>query len=69
MNSGQQGQAFEQLIGVAEAAQLLCVPPSWIYSAAEQGKIPSFRVGKYRRFRVSELTAWLEARRANGGPR
>ena len=59
---------FDELIGVDEAARLLGVPRSWIYSAAEAGRLPSFKVGKYRRFRCSELTAWLEDQR-NGGDR
>ncbi|MGH7342843.1 MAG: helix-turn-helix domain-containing protein [Candidatus Rokuibacteriota bacterium] len=42
-------------------------PRSWWYAAAEDHKIPSYRVGKYRRFRVSEIEAWLAAQRQ--GPR
>jgi len=64
MSSGQEGQAFEQLIGVTEAARLLAVKPSWIYANASQ--LPAFHVGKYVRFRASELLVWLEQRRANG---
>jgi len=60
-------QVFEPLIGAAEAATLLGVPRSWIYANAEAGAIPSFKLGpKYRRFRVSELRAWLEAQRGDG---
>ncbi len=61
-------QGFEELIDPIEAARLLGVPRSWIYGAAEAGRIPSFRIGKYRRFRPSELRAWVEQQR-NGGDR
>jgi hypothetical protein len=34
-------------------------PRSWWYAAAETGRVPSFKVGKYRRFRLSQIEAWL----------
>ena len=55
----------EELIGPPAAARLLGVPVSWVYANAETGRLPSFRVGKYRRFRPSELLAWLENHRGN----
>lgn len=61
--SNEGAQAFEELIDVEEAARILGVPRSWIYSSAEAGRIPSFRIGKYRRFKASELTRWLEGQR------
>ena len=73
--SDERAQVFEELIDPVEAARLLGVPRSWIYAAAEAGRIPSFRIGKYRRFRPSELRAWLDEqrngadRRAQGGRR
>ena len=39
------------------------VPVSWVYSQAETGKLPAFKLGKYLRFRPAEVTAWLEAHR------
>jgi excisionase family DNA binding protein len=56
----------ERLLSVSEAAEMLGVPTSWIYSAAEGNRLPSFKLGKYRRFKASELTAWLEKQRGNG---
>ena len=53
----------ERLLSVVEAAELLNVPPSWIYSASEAGRLPGYKVGKYRRFKLSELAAWLEGQR------
>lgn len=68
MSDEVRAQVLEELIGPAEAAKLLSVPVSWVYSASEAGRIPSFRIGKYRRFRPSELRAWLDEQR-NGGDR
>jgi excisionase family DNA binding protein len=42
-------------------------PESWWYAKAEAGEIPSFKLGKYRKFRLSEVEAWIEAQRQ--GPR
>jgi excisionase family DNA binding protein len=42
-------------------------PESWWYAKAEAGEIPSYKLGKYRRFRISEIEAWLEQQRQ--GPR
>jgi excisionase family DNA binding protein len=52
------------LLGPKEVATRLGVPLSWVYAASEAGRLPSFRVGKYRRFRWSEIAAWLEAQRS-----
>jgi excisionase family DNA binding protein len=62
----------EPLVGVKEVAAILGVPTSWVYAAGEAGTLPSYRIGKYRRFRPSEIAAWLEPRRTrapspNGG--
>jgi excisionase family DNA binding protein len=36
---------------------------SWWYAKAEAGEIPSLKLGKYRKFRLSEVEAWIEAQR------
>ncbi len=60
-------ESFEALIGPTDVARLLNVPVSWVYSAAESGRLPSFRLGKYRRFDVSTVRQWLEQQRAGNG--
>jgi excisionase family DNA binding protein len=54
-------------VGVKELVERYGPPASWWYTAAETGRIPSYKLGKYRRFRVDEVEAWLEAQRQ--GPR
>ena len=56
-------QNNEGLIGIEEAAGFLCVKVSWLYEQVRLGRVPSYRVGKFRRFRMSELEAWLQERR------
>jgi excisionase family DNA binding protein len=59
----------ERLLSVGEVAQFLGVGESWVYGAAESNRVPSFRIGKYRRFRLSEILTWLEKQRASEGRR
>ena len=58
----------EPLLDVTAAAALLGVPRSWIYAKVESADcdVPHFRVGRYLKFRASELIAYLERNR--GGP-
>ncbi len=56
-------EMHEHLIGIKEAAGFLCVKVSWLYEQVRLGRVPSYRVGKFRRFRMSELEVWLQERR------
>lgn len=57
----------QPLITVEEAALVLGVKPRTIYEWVQAGRIPYFKLGKYLRFRRSDLEAWVESGR--GGPR
>ena len=55
----------EPLLDVTEASKVLGVPRSWIYMSCEapEGDLPYFKIGRYLRFRESELLAYLETNR------
>ena len=58
------------LLTVEEVAEFLKVPVSLVYERTRQrglNRLPGFRLGKYWRFRESEVLAWLERQRS-GGP-
>ncbi len=60
----------EPLITADEAAELLNVAPSWVYQHARPkagDALPYIKVGRYTRFRESELREWLS--RHQGGDR
>ena len=38
------------LIDAEQLAKNLGIPKTWIYAAARNGRIPSYKLGKYRRF-------------------
>jgi len=54
---------MEELVSAKELAKLLGVKEDWLYEKAAAGEIPSFKFGGHRRFRVSEVEAWLEQTR------
>ena len=49
-------------------ARLLNMPLSWVYERTRRGEIPSFKVGKYWRFRENEDLAWFEQFRQSPKP-
>jgi excisionase family DNA binding protein len=50
---------FEPLLDAIEAAALLRMHPTTLKKKARLGEIPGRHVGKYWRFRVSDLNDWL----------
>jgi excisionase family DNA binding protein len=52
--------SVEPYVAIEEAARFLAVPVGWLYDAASKGAVPSVKVGKYRRFRISELERWVK---------
>jgi excisionase family DNA binding protein len=56
----------KHLLTVHEVADLLQVPVSWVYGRTRKRsleRIPSYRLGKYWRFRQEEVLAWVESQR------
>ena len=51
----------EKMLDPAGVAELLAVPRSWVYEKVSHGDIPHYRVGKYIRFRTSEIREWLKS--------
>ena len=58
----------EPLVGVKELAKRYGPPESWWYTRAEDGDCPSYKLGKYRKFRLSEVEAWIQAQRKGKRP-
>jgi excisionase family DNA binding protein len=55
---------LEPLVTVAEAATFLGVRIGTVYLWAETERIPSFKIGNLRRFRLSDLEDYVQAQRA-----
>ena len=54
----------EPLIDADGLAKALVVPKSWIYGKTRQNLIPCLKVGKYYRFYLSDVLAWLKSQQA-----
>jgi len=50
----------ERLLTPDQLAEKLSVPLSWVYSRTRSGEIPTIRAGKYCRFSLPEVMAWLK---------
>lgn len=48
------------LLDVKKAATLLCLSPSYLYREARAGRIPAKKIGTCVRFKVVDLTAWID---------
>jgi excisionase family DNA binding protein len=57
----------EPLESIQAMSQWSSLPVSWLYAQTAAGTIPCLKLGKYVRFRRSEVLAWLETKRR--GPR
>lgn len=54
---------LEELVDAAEAARYLGLARKTVYTWAEQGRLPAYRIGRALRFRVSELKDYIAASR------
>lgn len=52
---------FEPLINTEEAAKLLGIHAKTLQLMAREGKVPGIRVGKFWRFRKSQLDHWVQS--------
>ena len=44
-----------EFVTAEELASILRVPTPWVWAAAREGRIPSYRVGHYMRFDLEEV--------------
>jgi excisionase family DNA binding protein len=51
----------DRLLDAKAVAERLGVPESWVRESARSGAIPHVRLGRYVRFDLADVEAWLEA--------
>lgn len=58
----------EAFLTVKDVADRLKVPPSWIYDRVrgQLDPLPHYKIGKYVRFKWSEVAAWVGRQRRGG---
>lgn len=57
-----------RLLTAGDVAELLAVPESWVREHTRSGAIPHVALGRYVRYRESEVLAWLEECARPGRP-
>ena len=53
------------LLTADQVAELLGVPRSWVYEQSRKGRIPTVTLGRYRRYRLEAVEAWIEEQETN----
>ena len=54
---------METMLTARQVAEYLGLRENWVYDRAIVGDLPSYKLGGSRRFRRSEVEAWLGDRR------
>jgi excisionase family DNA binding protein len=57
---------FEPLLTDTQAAELLGIHPKTLQRFARGGQIPAHRIGRFWRYRASELDWWLRSELCSG---
>jgi excisionase family DNA binding protein len=57
---------IETLLTSEEASRVLKIHPKVLERMAKRGEVPALKVGKFWRYRVSALDAWINSRLQSG---
>jgi len=57
------------LLTADQVAELLAVPVSWVREQTRAGRIPHLRLGRYCRYQLPALQAWLDEQAAGPATR
>ena len=57
---------MDEVLTVTEVAQLVKQSRTVVYGLIMSGELPSYKVGKSRRIRLSDVQAWLASRVQEG---
>ncbi len=64
---GNSNKHFEALLSKKELVVALGVSSSFVNKLMANESLPYFKIGRAVRFRISEISAWLNTRRHYGG--
>lgn len=57
-----------ELLTAKQVSEWLGVPESWVRESTRSGAIPHLCLGRYKRYRLSDVEAWLESCSRPGRP-
>jgi excisionase family DNA binding protein len=58
--------AGDPLLSAEQVGELLGVPRSWVWEQSRRGRIPTVRLGRYRRYRREAIERWIEELESEG---
>ena len=64
MLSGDKSEDDYNLLTVETLAAYLSVSKQWVYERITLNEIPFFKIGKFPRFKKTEIDSWLESQKA-----
>jgi hypothetical protein len=67
-NAGDLDLTDLRLLNAGQVADLLAVPESWVREATRAGRLPCIPLGRYRRYCLPEIQAWLQEQRQRPRP-
>lgn len=59
----------DRLLTASDLAEMLNVPESWVREHTRSGAIPHLELGRYKRYRLDDVLAWLDEVATGAGPR
>ena len=54
----------DEILTLPEVAELLRIAEKTVYSLAQRGEIPAFKVGGQWRFKQADINSWIEKQKA-----
>jgi excisionase family DNA binding protein len=57
----------DRLLTAQEVAEILAVKLSWVREATRDGRLPHICLGRYRRYRRDEISAFIDDQRRGVG--
>lgn len=67
-DGSQEGELGGHLLTAKEVGELLQLNASWVLDAARRNAIPHIRLGRYVRFRRTDIERWLLDQRRGPNP-
>jgi excisionase family DNA binding protein len=49
-----------KLLTADDVAEMLTMTPGWVYEQSRLGRIPTVRLGRYRRYCADAIEQWIE---------
>jgi excisionase family DNA binding protein len=69
LKTSEETSANDFVFDVKQLSEYLNVPESWVYRQTCDHNIPYYKLGRYNRFKKTEIDKWLEEKSVNPIPK